>query len=118
MAKKQTKKQQTFAYDEFFAQLGLENLPAADKKKLAEQMQENIENKITLRVMEMLSEEDKKLFDACKTDVDIEEFFKAKKINPGAIAVEEALTFREELLQDASYIEGRLSTLTTEGPAK
>lgn len=109
MAKKQTQTAQTSAYDDLFIQLGLEKLPAADKERMAKQMQENVESRITLRIMSMLSDEDKKLFDACKTDADISEFFKAKRIDPGAIAIEEALTFREELIQDASYIAGKLA---------
>ncbi|MBI5152785.1 hypothetical protein HZA39_04575 [Candidatus Peregrinibacteria bacterium] len=114
MAKKQTQNppadgQTASAYDDLFIQLGLANLPVTDKERMAKQMQENIEGRVMLRILSMLSDEDKKLFDVCKTDADISEFFKAKKIDPGAIAIEEALAFREELIQDASYIAGKLA---------
>jgi|GEM_PF-7123812 len=110
--KTQQKTQQDIKrYDELFFELGLADLPADEKARRASEIEENIETRVISRILSAMSEEDKKLFDACKTDADIEEFFKKKNIDPAAIAMEEALNFREELIRDAAYIEGRLSAL-------
>ncbi|HBB02577.1 MAG: hypothetical protein US89_C0014G0015 [Candidatus Peregrinibacteria bacterium GW2011_GWF2_38_29] len=104
-------KQQTFSYDDLFVQLGIANLSAAEKEVFAKSIEENVEGRIMVRILNSLSDEDKTAFDACKTDAEIEAFLKAKNIDMSAIAVEEALTFREELIKDASFIEGKLSAM-------
>lgn len=104
-------KQTTFSYDDLFVQLGLANLSAEEKAKLVKSMEENIEGRVMVRVLNSLTEEEKTAFDACKTDAEIEAFLKSKNIDMAAIAVEEALTFREELIKDASYIEGKLDAM-------
>ena len=110
MAKK-TSKKPVVSYEDLFVQLGLGNISEAEKARLAAQMQENIEGRIMVRILSSFSDADKTAFDKCKTNEEIDALFAAKNIDTDKIAAEEVLAFREELIKDAAYIEGKLSNM-------
>lgn len=95
-------------FDDIFAQLGLDQLSPEEKQKMMKDMEEIIENRITLQIIDTLSEEDKQAFSALNTDEEFAKFFESHNIDPMAIAVEEAAKFREEMIRDASYIQGQV----------
>jgi hypothetical protein len=97
-----------FDYANLFAQLGLDDLSSEQKEKHFAEMQEIVEQRVFLRVMDTLSEEDKKIYDTLKTDEELDKFYIDRKISLEQIATEEAVAYREELLQNMAYAQGAL----------
>ena len=95
-------------YQDLFDQLGLTDLSEEEKNKRIAEMQEVLDQRIFLRMMNMLSEADRDLFDTLEKDEDIDKFLAEKGINPEELAFEEATAYREELIQNMAYMMGKM----------
>lgn len=95
-------------YKDLFDQLGLSDLSEEEKNKRFLEMQDVIEQRVFLRIMNLLSDEDKKVFENFESDEETDKFFVDKKIDTEQISLEEALAYREELIGNMSYMMGKL----------
>jgi len=87
--------------------LELKNLPEEKKSALLEKMVEIIQNRITLRILDALSEKEKeeldKLMDA-KKEEKIDQFLREKVPNFDALTIAEILKFKEEMVDNLKVI--------------
>ncbi|MBU1993049.1 hypothetical protein KKG51_05135 [Patescibacteria group bacterium] len=97
-----------YKFKNIFDDLGIGNLPAEEQEKFFAEMQEVVGMGVIAKISKMLSEEEKKKFEAMTSDEEKEKFLSEKGINLNAIALEEATSFRERLLADVNYIAGRV----------
>lgn len=95
-------------FQDIFDQLGIGNLPAEEKEKFFNEMSEVVEMAVIAKVANMLSNEEKIEFEKLNSDEDQQKFLAAKGIDVAAIAMEEAVSFRERFIADTSYIAGRV----------
>lgn len=101
-------------FDDIFVKLGLENLKPEEKERMRSDMQEIIENRVTLRILDIVPEPERETFSKLESGEDFTAFFEKHGINPVQISTEEAMKFREELIQDASYIQGAVEAKHSE----
>ncbi len=81
--------------------LGLEDLPEDQKRDLLTKMGELIEDRITLRILDFLTEEDRKKMDELLEkgkEKELDEFLKEKVPNLEELVLAEVLSFKEELV--------------------
>ncbi len=94
--------------------LGLENLPEDQKTTLVAKMAETVLNRISLRILDSLSDVDQKKFDALlkkKTSAtEIDQFLKSKIKNLDEIRMAEILHFKQDLNEDAKFIQEKLAS--------
>ena len=94
--------------------LGLDNLPEDKKAALLAKMAETVLNRISLRILDQLSDADQKRFNALlkqKTaDAEIDQFLKSKIKNLDEMRMAEILRFKQELSADAEYIQQKLTS--------
>lgn len=95
-------------FQDIFDQLGVGNLKAEEKEKFFNEMSEVVEMAVVAKVSRMLNDEDKKEFEKLASDEDQQKFLAAKGIDLPAIAMEEAVAFREQFIADTNYIAGRV----------
>ena len=80
-------------------ELGLNSLPDEKKNQLINQMMEVIESRITLEVLSILTEKEKKEFDAVlDSDGDMIEFLRGKIANFDILVAETVANFKKEIL--------------------
>lgn len=91
-----------------FDQLGLSDLSVAEKEKRFAEMQEIVEMRVFSHVMSLLDEKTKKEWDKCKSDKQLDAFYKKHGVNLEAIAFAEAQGYREDLLQEMAYLTAKL----------
>jgi hypothetical protein len=96
------------SFDDIFAKLGLAGISDEEKEKMTKDMEEIIESRITIAIMEKLSDEEKAAMEKLNTDEEMADFFKSHGIDPAAIAMEEAVRFREEMIADGSFIQAQV----------
>jgi len=88
--------------------LGLENLPEEEKTVLLAKMTEIVTSRITLRVLDILEEADKKKFDVLikknASPEEVNKFLTSKLKNLDAIQTAEILKFKQEITEDAERI--------------
>lgn len=101
-------------FQDIFDQIGIGNLPAEEKEKFFSEMGEVVEMGVIAKVARILSAEDKKKFDELPTDEGKEKFLAEKGIDLAAIAMEEAIAFREKFIADVNYITGRVEERKTQ----
>lgn len=89
--------------------LGTDSMTPEEKQELAQKVNEIIEQRVMMTVMSRLSEADQNLFLSLTTDSEIDQFFADRNIDLMAIAVMEAQAFRERVLGDLAYADGKLS---------
>ena len=95
-------------FADIFDQLGIGNLPAEEKERFFQEMNEVVEMGVTAKIARMLSDEEKEAFSKLEKDEDQQKFLSEKGVDVAAIAMEEAVAFRERFLADVSYIAGRV----------
>ena len=95
-------------FQDIFDQIGIGDLPAEEKEKFFREMNEVVEMAVIAKVARVLSDEEKEEFAKLEADEDQQKFLAEKKIDVTAIAMEEAVKFRERFLADVSYITGRV----------
>ena len=81
--------------------LGAEKLDQQKKEELYLQMAEIVQNRVTVRIMDALSEEDKESFVKILDEDDnakVSDFLKNKNINPAQMLAEEAIVYKMELV--------------------
>lgn len=81
-------------------ELGLQDLPEATQIKLLTQMTESVLKRITVRVLEQLSEQDREEFDKLQASGDaekVDQFLKAKIPNYEQMLKEVVAEFKEEM---------------------
>lgn len=100
-------------YTDIFDSLGLSDLAPAEKEKRFQEMQDIIEKEVFLTVWNLLSDEDKKLFEAIEEEEKVLEFFQKKSIDIQSITEEVVQNYREDLLADMAYFEGKLNNKKT-----
>jgi hypothetical protein len=86
---------------DIFELMGLENSSEEDKKIVMADMMETIENRVTGRLFDALSEEDRVVFEGlveAGDDEKIKQFLKEKDIDVVKITAEEALFYKTEIL--------------------
>lgn len=87
--------------------LGLDNLPEDEKNDMIVKLAEALQNRLTVRLMASLSEDEKKEFDevvAKRDDAAVSKYLSEKVPNIDFIAKDEFETFREELLAENAEI--------------
>ncbi|MEK7545015.1 MAG: DUF5663 domain-containing protein [Patescibacteria group bacterium] len=95
-------------FDDIFAPLGLSHLSAEEKQKMLSEMQEIVENRVTLRILDSIPVDQRPIFEKLEKDEEFTEFLKKHNIDPVAISLEEGMKFREELVADSSFIQGQI----------
>lgn len=93
---------------DLFERMGLSGLAAGEKQKYIEEWSSMIQDAVMLRIWDGLPEEDRKQLDALNGD-EFDAFLAEKVPGLDAIVAEETIKFREGLIADSSYIQGRLS---------
>lgn len=92
--------------------LGLENLPEKEKTVLIAKMAETVLDRISLRILDELKEEDKKKFDellkAKASPKKVDKFLASKIKNLDEIKMAEILRFKQEMVEDAKHIRDRI----------
>ena len=96
-------------FEDIFKPLGLSGLTQEEKTKMLGEMQEIVENRVTLRILDSIPQEEREVFQKLEKDEDFTEFFKKHSIDPVSMSLEEGLKFREELIADASFIQGQIT---------
>jgi hypothetical protein len=92
--------------------LGLDEMPDAEKMKVAELVQGNILGKLLVHLTSIVEteEERKMLNDAAEfPEIVIEYFAKKKDVNFPALIIQFTHEVREELLQDVAFLQGAIS---------
>jgi hypothetical protein len=95
-------------YEDLFDKIGLSDLSPEEKEKRFQEMQDIIEKEVFLRIWEMLSEEDREVFDKTPED-DFLEFFQKKSIDLPSIVNEVAQEYRESIISDMAYFDSKLN---------
>jgi len=81
-------------------ELGLDSLPAEKKAALIDQMMEVVESRINLKVLSILTEEEKKELDkVLDSDADMIAFLKSKIPNFEIMVAETIANFKKEILE-------------------
>jgi hypothetical protein len=93
---------------DLFEKLGLAGLSPEQKEKYLQEWTDMVQQKVTLRVMNELSEEDQKKLEKLSGKA-FEEFLQKNIPNFNAIMVEETVRFREDLIADANYLRGKFN---------
>jgi len=92
--------------------LGLENLPEEEKTKLISKMAETVLDRINLRILDALTEADKKKFDQLlkknPSPQEVDKFLTAKIKNLEEIRMAEILRFKQDIVQDAEQIKNTI----------
>lgn len=86
---------------DIFTLLKLEKAPEATKQKIAEDMVMTIQSRVVARLMDALSEEESKQFDALIAENDeakISQFLLSKNIDVKNIAAQEMLYYKSEMV--------------------
>ncbi len=96
-------------YKDLFDSLGLSDLSEQEKEKRFQEMQEIIEKEVFLRISDLLSEEEQMELEKIEDDEKYFEFFEKNKIDLATITREVAQKYREDLLADMAYFEGKLN---------
>ncbi len=96
-------------YQDLFDSLGLSDLSEQEKEKRFQEMQEIIEKEVFLRISDLLSEEEQMELEKIEDDEKYFEFFEKNKIDLATITREVAQKYREDLLADMAYFEGKLN---------
>ena len=94
-------------FGDLFEKLGLKEVTEEQKQKLLGEWTEMVQDRITLRMLSILSEEDKKQLDTLEGDA-FDQFIQEKVPNFDALVAEETIRFRENLIADTSYLKGRM----------
>ena len=55
-------------FDDIFGPLGLAHLSPEEKQKMLSEMQEIIENRVTLRILDMIPQEERPVFEKLEKD--------------------------------------------------
>lgn len=105
---KKTSKAVTQDFLTLFDQLGLSDLSMEQKEKRFTEMQEIVEMRVFSHVMSLLDDKAQKEWDKCKTDKDLDAFYKKHGVNLETIALAEAQAYREELLQEMAYLTAKM----------
>ncbi len=95
-------------YQDLFDKLGLSDLSEKEKSKRIAEMNEVLEQRIFLRIMSELSDENQKIFETIVKEDELDKFLEKNGIVPEKIAFEEATAYREELIQNMAYMMGKL----------
>lgn len=92
--------------------LGLQNLPEKEKTVLIAKMAETVLDRISLRILDELEEEDKKKFDELlkvkASPEKVDKFLASKIKNLDEIKMAEILRFKQEMVEDAKHIRDRI----------
>lgn len=99
---------QTPPYNDLFNMLGLSSLPEAKKAELFEKMQDLVNDRVTARILSMMTDMEADEFMELETEEETTKFLEKKNIDAVAIAAEEALGVREDVIRDISIIDGKL----------
>lgn len=98
--------------------LGLQNLPPEEQQMLVAKMSDVIMERVTLRILDALSPEDKKAFDALiaqnAAPERVEEFLQGKVKDLEAIRTAEILRFKQDLADDVEALKAKLAANTPE----
>ena len=96
---------------DIFEALGLQNISEDKKRALLEKMDSVVGEKITYRIMDELSEADKKQFDQMldsgASDEEKDKFL-SSKVNLKMIVIEEVAVFKESLAEDIKILKESL----------
>ncbi len=96
-------------FGDLFEKLGLQDLNEDEKQKYLQEWTGIVQEIIFNRLDSELTEEDRKKLESLDGN-EFEKFLREKIPNFDAIALEETLRFREQLLVDSQYIRGRLGS--------
>lgn len=91
---------QQLVEEDIFDILGLEKMPEKDQDDMRTRMLDVINNRVLLRVSDMLNEEEMKEFETVideNNDQKIRDFLTNKKIDISKIVIEETIIFKSEL---------------------
>lgn len=86
------------ASEDFFTLLGLQHISAEEKEAMLEKMNETVQARVLLRILEQLSPAEQRQLDNQPTESFIE-FLEQKGFNIPALYLEEALQYRLEIAQ-------------------
>ncbi len=91
----------------FLEQIGLTNLTPEEQQAYAEKIQNMLEDKIIITIMEQLSEPDQNTLEHLPED-QVDDFLASKNIDLEAVSAQAGLSLREELMTSLSYAKGLL----------
>jgi alkyl hydroperoxide reductase subunit AhpF len=94
--------------EQLLIELGLADADDATKKEMAEMFQSIIDAKLKLYLMDSLNEEEAKKIDGLSEDETIKFFEEEKGIDFDALILAIAQESRDEMVQDAAYIQGQI----------
>jgi hypothetical protein len=94
--------------EKFFNDIGLDEISPEEKEKLFENIFKNLENRILVRLRSIMSDEEVSEWEKLDSDEELDNFYKEKGIDIDSIAQEEARLSREQLIQNISYIKGKM----------
>lgn len=87
-------------------ELGLDTLPAEKRQKLIDRMIDTIQSRISMRLLSMLTEDQKKELDAVLAkDGDVAAFMAGKIPNTEIIVAEIIADFKKEMLEMSSAVD-------------
>ncbi len=93
---------------DLFESLGLSGLSDEEKQKYMADWSGMVQDRISMRIADGLSEEDAATLETLEGDA-FDAFVAERVPNFDDIVVEETMSFREGLLSDANFIRGKLS---------
>ncbi len=97
--------------------LGLQNLPPEEQEALVAKMSDVVMERVTLRILDALSPDDKKVFDELiaknTAPENVEKFLQEKVKNLEEIRTAEILRFKQDLTDDVKAMK---ATLTPSAP--
>jgi len=99
---------QSSQFGDLFQLLGLEGLSQEEKEKYLQQWNGLVQDRITLRIMSTLSEDDQKKLDELP-EGNLDAFLREKIPQLDNLVLEESLKFREGLIADANFLKGAIS---------
>lgn len=106
----------TINLEQLFIDLGLEGLSAEEKQAYTQQILQLLEDRISTRMAELLTDEDLNQMEAM-SEADIAEYLDSKGVNIAEISTAEGLALRESLLQDMAFAKGLISRSTEDSEA-
>ena len=103
--------------EQLLEELGLKDADEETKKEMAEMFQSIIDAKLKLYLMDSLDEEEAKKVDGLSEEETIKFFEEEKGIDFDALIMAIDKESREEMIQDAAYIQGQIDANFSEDEA-
>ncbi len=94
------------SFDKFFDDMGFAEMSDEKKNAMVDKIAGILEDRIMLKLVGSLSEEDAKAIQAMSELEEVMTYLDGKGFNITELAAQEAMDFREEMIGNMSYVQG------------